>query len=61
MWHLYPNEIPPDIPENEDFGVEYEVRYRLPNGFGKDNGIVFILLYNGEIIIQSLSSQSKTE
>ena len=32
MWHLYPNEIPPDIPEDEDFGVEYEVRYRLPNG-----------------------------
>ena len=32
MWHLYPNEIPPDIPEYEDFGVEYEVRYRLPNG-----------------------------
>ena len=21
MWHLYPNEIPPDIPEDEDFGV----------------------------------------
>ena len=32
MWHLYPNETPPDIPEDEDFGVEYEVRYRLPNG-----------------------------
>ena len=32
MWHLYPNETPPDIPEDEYFGVEYEVRYRLPNG-----------------------------
>ena len=32
MWHLYPNETPPDIPKDEDFGVEYEVRYRLPNG-----------------------------
>lgn len=32
MWHLYPNEVPPDIPKNEDFGIEYEIRYRLPNG-----------------------------
>ena len=32
MWHKYPDEIPPDIPESEDFGVEYEVRYQLPNG-----------------------------
>ena len=22
MWHLYPNETPPDIPEDEDFGVD---------------------------------------
>ena len=31
-WNIYPNKIPPDVPKNEDFGVEYEVRYRLPNG-----------------------------
>ena len=37
MWHLYPNETPPDIPEDEDFGVEYEVRYKLPNGKNKNN------------------------
>lgn len=32
MWNKYPNEIPANIPDDEDFGVEYEVRYRLPNG-----------------------------
>lgn len=31
-WNIYSNKIPPDVPKNEDFGVEYEVRYRLPNG-----------------------------
>ena len=29
MWHLYPNETPPDIPEDENFGVEYEIRDRF--------------------------------
>ena len=28
MWHLYPNETPPDIPEDEDFGVEYDEAMR---------------------------------
>ena len=32
MWNKYPNITPPDIPETEDFGVEYEVKYKLPNG-----------------------------
>ena len=30
-WNNFP-EISPNIPEAEDFGVEYEVKYRLPNG-----------------------------
>lgn len=32
MWNKFPDTIPPDIPETEDFGVDYEVKYRLPNG-----------------------------
>ncbi len=32
MWIKCKDKLPPDIPENEDFGVEYEVRYILPNG-----------------------------
>ena len=32
MWHKYPNEIPPNIPKEESFGVVYEVKYQLPNG-----------------------------
>ncbi len=31
-WNNFPEISPPDIPETEDFGVEYEVKYRLPNG-----------------------------
>ena len=31
-WIPYPDTIPPDIPENEDFGVEYEILYKLPTG-----------------------------
>ena len=31
-WNNFPETSPPDIPETEDFGVEYEVKYRLPNG-----------------------------
>ena len=27
-----PKEIPPDIPDNEDFGIEYRVKIILPNG-----------------------------
>lgn len=32
MWHSYPKEMPPAIPENENFGIEYEIQYKLPNG-----------------------------
>jgi len=32
MWHKFPEVVPSDIPESEDFGVEYEVKYQLPNG-----------------------------
>ena len=32
MWYKFPEVVPPDIPESEDFGVEYEVKYQLPNG-----------------------------
>ena len=32
VWHDALKESPPDIPEDEDFGVEYEIMYRLPNG-----------------------------
>ena len=31
-WNNFPETSPPDITETEDFGVEYEVKYRLPNG-----------------------------
>lgn len=31
-WNKYPDVTPPDIPDDEDFGIEYEVKYRLPNG-----------------------------
>ena len=31
-WNKFPETSPPDIPETENFGVEYEVKYRLPNG-----------------------------
>ncbi len=32
MWVKCRDKLPPDIPDSEDFGVEYEVRYVLPNG-----------------------------
>lgn len=31
-WNRFPDVVPPNIPESEDFGVDYEVKYRLPNG-----------------------------
>ena len=31
-WNAYPNNTPPDIPQDENFGIEYEVKYRLPDG-----------------------------
>lgn len=31
MWNKFPN-TPPDIPETENFGIDYEVKYKLPNG-----------------------------
>lgn len=31
MWNKFPN-TPPNIPETEDFGIDYEVKYNLPNG-----------------------------
>lgn len=31
-WNRFPDVVPPEIPESEDFGVDYEVKYRLPNG-----------------------------
>ena len=31
-WHKYPEIAPPDIPESENFGIEYDVKYKLPNG-----------------------------
>lgn len=57
MWNKFPN-TPPNIPETEDFGIDYEVKYNLPNGkiettitewlWEKKNGIVFIRLLHGE-------------
>lgn len=50
-WNTYPNNTPPDIPQDENFGIEYEVKYKLPdgtikrilrNGCGIKHGIVFI-------------------
>ena len=32
MWIKCEDRLPPDIPEDEDFGVEYEIKYVLPNG-----------------------------
>ncbi len=32
MWNKFPDTIPPDIPEIENFGIDYEVKYALPNG-----------------------------
>lgn len=32
MWYKYPDITPPDNPDSEDFGVDYEVKCRLPNG-----------------------------
>lgn len=32
MWNKFPDVMPPDNPDTEDFGVEYEVKYTLPNG-----------------------------
>lgn len=31
-WNRFPDNIPPDVPEEEDFGVEYVIQYLLPNG-----------------------------
>lgn len=31
-WNRFPDVMPPNIPGTEDFGVDYEVQYRLPNG-----------------------------
>ena len=31
-WNIYPDIKPADIPETEDFGIEYEVKYKTPNG-----------------------------
>ena len=31
-WNRFPDVVPPEISESEDFGVDYEVKYRLPNG-----------------------------
>ena len=31
-WNAYPSNTPPDIPQDENFGIEYEVKYRLPDG-----------------------------
>lgn len=31
MWNKFPN-TPPNIPETEDFGIDYEIKYKLPNG-----------------------------
>lgn len=59
MWNKFPN-TPPDIPETEDFGIDYEVKYKLPNGkiettitewLWEKNGIVFIQLLHGENIL----------
>lgn len=32
MWNKFPDIMPPEIPETEDFGVNYEVKYKSPNG-----------------------------
>lgn len=32
MWFKCEDRLPPDIPEDESFGVEYEIKYKLPNG-----------------------------
>ena len=32
MWNKFPDTIPPNIPETENFGIDYEVKYVLPNG-----------------------------
>ena len=31
-WNRFPDNIPPDVPEEDDFGVEYVIQYLLPNG-----------------------------
>lgn len=31
-WNRYPDIVPPDVPKSEDFGIDYEIKYRLPNG-----------------------------
>lgn len=31
-WIKCEDRLPPDIPEDEDFGIEYEIKYKLPNG-----------------------------
>lgn len=31
MWNKFPDVMPPDNPNTENFGVEYEVKYILPN------------------------------
>ena len=32
MWNKFPETMPPDIPKTENFGIDYEVKYKLPNG-----------------------------
>lgn len=32
MEYIYPDIKPADIPETEDFGIEYEMKYKMPNG-----------------------------
>ena len=32
MWNKFPDLTPPDNPDSENFGTDYDVKYRLPNG-----------------------------
>lgn len=32
MEYIYPDIKPADIPETEDFGIEYEMKHKMPNG-----------------------------
>lgn len=32
MWINCKTQLPPPIPDEDDFGIEYEIEYRLPNG-----------------------------
>lgn len=69
MWNKFPN-TPPDIPETENFGIDYEVKYKLPNGkiettitewLWEKNGIVFIQLLHGENILLLFHLDIETE